>query len=55
MIPFVVVGGLLQAVGLLLGGRGLAGDPAAVLTGALLDTPSVAAVLYTLGSWPSIC
>jgi PTS system fructose-specific IIC component len=56
MIPFVVVGGLLQAVGLLLGGRELAADPAAVLAGALIDDPSSgwaqhpAAVLYTLGA-----
>ncbi len=32
MIPFVVVGGLLQAAGLLLGGPELARDPAAVLS-----------------------
>jgi PTS system fructose-specific IIC component len=56
MIPFVVVGGLLQALGLLLDGRDLARDPAAVLTGALLHAPSggagqhTAAVLYTLGT-----
>jgi PTS system fructose-specific IIC component len=51
MIPFVVVGGILQAAGLLLGGRDLARAPAAVVAGALLDTPhQPAAVLYTLGS-----
>jgi fructose PTS system EIIBC or EIIC component len=55
MIPFVVVGGILQAIGLLLGGRDLARDPAAVLTGALLDAPAgwgqhTAAVVYTLGA-----
>lgn len=54
MIPFVVVGGLLQAAGLLLGGPALARDPAAVLSGALLDASTgwadrPAAVLYTLG------
>jgi PTS system fructose-specific IIC component len=51
MIPFVVVGGILQAAGLLLGGRDLARDPAGVIAGALLDAPHhTAAILYTLGS-----
>ena len=55
MIPFVVVGGILQAAGLILGGRDLAGDPAAALTGTLLHQPGgakehLAAFAYTLGS-----
>ena len=55
MIPFVVVGGVAQALGLLIGGQDLARDHAAVLDGALVHTPGAwwqhtAAVLYTLGA-----
>ena len=50
IIPFVVVGGLLQAIGLLLGARGAALDPAAVLTGTPAPSSSVPDLLYTLGT-----
>ncbi|MEV4345166.1 PTS fructose transporter subunit IIC [Actinoplanes sp. NPDC049596] len=50
MIPFVVVGGLLQALGLLLGGHDLPHDPAATLTGMPASPTSTAGVLHTLGT-----
>lgn len=55
MIPFVVVGGVTQALGLLIGGPSLPHDPHAVLDGTLLQAAGgwsqhTAAVLYTLGT-----
>ena len=55
MIPFVVVGGLTQALGLLIGGPDLSHDASVVLDGTLLQAAGgwsqhSAAVLYTLGT-----
>ena len=56
MIPFVAVGGLLEALGLLFGGPRIAETAAVVARGSLLDLPSsglahyLGAVFFTLGS-----